>query len=185
MTQKNPKLRLSFSLISAWERGDVDGAVNTYLHLDSQATPQMIEGRELHEKIAKHIEETGNFPKWFFEYPLVKPEAEKEVVVSYNELFDLKCVIDCLDTPLMFEYKTGVTDSLGWARTNQVPLYFLICELAGIPVDSAFVIRFDQYANNSDFTVVHNNPELRDSARNVIDSVGPEIFSYFLESGII
>ena len=165
--------------------GDTDRAVRTYFHLDTQPTRQMIDGREIHEEIAEHIKKTGQFPEWFFNYSLLNPEPEKEVVVSYNDIFDLKCIIDCLDTPLMFEYKTGVTDSLGWTRTDQLPFYFLVCELADIKVDSAFLIRYNQYIKKSDYAVVHNHKGLRDHARELIDSVGTEIYSFFESEGFI
>ena len=179
------KLRLSYSLLNRWGMGDIDGAVQTYFHMDTTPTPQMIEGRKLHEEIAKHIDDNKSFPSWFFDFELKKPETEKEVITSYNEMFDLKCIIDLLDLPLLFEFKTGVTDSLGWSRTDQIPLYFLICELAGIDVSSAFLIRHNQYAKNSDFCVVHNHIGLRDHARNVCDSIGPEIHTFFTEQGLL
>ena len=179
------KMRISYSLINAWERGDPDRAVKTYFHLDTQPTRQMVEGREVHEEIANYIDENGEFPKWFFNYPLKNPETEKAVVVNYNEVFDLKCIIDLLDSPLMFEYKTGVTDSLGWTRTDQLPFYFLVCELADIKVDSAFLIRYNQYIKKTDFAVVHNHKGLRDHAREIIDSVGPEIYQFFTQEGLL
>ena len=179
------KIRLSFSLINQWEKGDIDGAVSTYFHLDRPTTPQMEAGKEFHQTIAKHVEEKKSFPEWFFEWELKDPKPEEAVTVPYNELFDLKCIIDLLDSPLLFEFKTGVTDSLGWARTDQIPFYFLICELAGIDVMSAFLIRHNQYIKKTDYTIVHNNPTLRERARNMIDSTGPEIHTFFTEQGLL
>jgi len=177
------RMRLSYSLISQWARGE--DVVSTYFHLDTKPTKQMIAGREIHESIAEYIKKNNKFPGWFFDYELRKPEPEKEVVVTYNEMFDLKCIIDLLDTPLLFEYKTGVADSLEWARTDQIPFYFLACEIAGIPVESAFLIRHNQYNKKSDFTVIHNHKELREHARNVIDSYAPEIYSFFEKEGLL
>jgi hypothetical protein len=156
-----------------------------YFHLDKEPTEAMKDGKLIHEGIADYVKEHKKFPEWFFNYELKNPEPEREVVVSYNELFDLKCIIDLLDGPLLFEYKTGITDSLAWSRTDQIPLYFLACEIADIDVDTAFLIRHNQYSKKSDFTVVHNSKRLREHARNVIDSIAPEIHSFFLEAGLI
>ena len=49
------KIRLSFTLLSLWDRGDVDGAVDTYFHLDHFVTPAMINGRKVHEQIEQEI----------------------------------------------------------------------------------------------------------------------------------
>lgn len=177
------KLRISYSLLDTWQRGG--DVVSMYFHLDREPTEQMADGKLIHEGLAEYIKENKKFPEWFFNYELKNPEPEKEVVVSYNELFDLKCIIDLLDGPLLFEYKTGITDSLAWSRTDQIPLYFLACELADIKVDSAFLVHHNQYTKKSDFTVVHNSKTLRDHARNVIDSVAPEVYYFFEDSGLI
>ena len=183
------KIRLSYSLISLWERGDMEGAVSTYFHLDRPVSRQMTEGKEIHEDIAKTIDETGAFPKYLnFDYQLLIPETEKAVTVPYNELCDLKAIFDCYSIPDLFEFKTGVSDSLVWSRTFQVPLYFLIAELDGIPEDmmeKAYIIRYNQYNKTSDYTVVHNTKEQRDKARNVVDSVVYPIWKYFSDEGLI
>lgn len=179
------KLRLSYTLLSLWYRGDVDAAVQTYFHMERPITEQMEEGKEIHNQIAEHIEKKGQFPDWFFPVELENPEPEKEVVVSYNEYFDLKCYMDCLDNGILYEYKTGVTDSLEWARSDQLPLYFLIAELGGLTVVSGYLIHYNQYLKEVDFAIVHNTQSKRDRARELIDSAGPEIYEYFVTEGLI
>lgn len=179
------KIRLSYTLLSLWSKGDVQSAVDTYFHLDRPITEAMKRGKETHEELQAHIEKYNSFPDWFFNYPLSLPEAEKTVIVEYNELFDLKGIFDCLETldGTLFEFKTGNSDSLEWARTWQIPIYFLIAEIAKIPIEKAILIRHNQ--GKSDFCVVHNSQRLRDRARNVIDSIAPEIYSFFLKEGLI
>lgn len=181
------KLRLSHTLLSLWEKGDIDAVVDAYFHVDRPSTKQMDDGKKIHEEIASHIQTYNTFPEWFFTYPLKMPECEKEVVVSYNELFDLKGYFDCYDCvdETLFEYKTGVQDSLAWARTYQIPMYFLIAEIAKIPVEKALLIRHDQYIKDTDFVIVHNTPNKILRARNFIDSLGPEIYQYFEDNGLL
>lgn len=180
-------MRLSYTLLYLWDRGLVDDAVSTYFHLDKETTPQMEAGKKLHEEIAEHVTMYNTFPDWFANHELKMPETEKEVIVEYNEMFDLKCYMDLYDsvTNTLFEYKSGVSDSLSWARTWQIPIYFLIAELANIKVDSAYLIHHDQYKKETDWCVVHNNKTKRDMARNIIDSLGPDIYYYFEKEGLL
>ena len=182
------KLRLSYSLLNIWGRGDVDGAVQTYFHLNKPATRQMKEGRRIHKDIADHVEKFNTFPEWLnFKYDLALPESEKEVVAEYNEMFDLKGFFDCYDTvdKTVFEYKSGVSDSLEWARTDQLPFYFLIAELLGLEIDRGILIHFNQYTESTDFCIVHNSSSKRERARNLIDSEGPSIYDFFDKQGFI
>lgn len=181
------KIRLSHSLMYLWERGDVDGAVSTYCRLDRPITRQMKEGREIHQEIEEHIGKYNTFPEWFFDAELKLPQPEREVVVKYNEMFDIKGIFDCMDvsTNTLYEFKTGVSNSLEHARTYQIPLYFFIAELANIDVDKAYVIRWDQYNKKTDWCIVHNSEKLREKGKNLVDSVGPEIYAFFEQEGII
>jgi hypothetical protein len=178
------KLRLSYSLLAAWERGLIQNAVDTYFHLDKPVNEAMERGKRVHEEIAEHIKTYNSFPDWFFSYELMLPETEKEVIVEYNEMFNIKGVFDCLDsvTKTLFEFKTGTSSSLDWARTWQLPIYFLISELAEIEVEKALLIRHNK---ESDFVIVHNSKRLRDKAANIIDSLGPEMYQYFSDEGLL
>jgi hypothetical protein len=186
MENKMKKIRLSHSLISVWERGDIQGAIDLYFHVDRVGTPAMEDGKRLHDEIAESIKNFKTLPNYMdFKAKFKDPKPEFEIVVPYNEICDLKGVIDCLDEPIFYEWKTGVSDSLEWARTGQIPLYFLLCELKGIKVDSAYLVRFNQHTNKTDFTIVHNSRRLRDKARNIVDTVCFEIHQYFLDQGLL
>lgn len=179
------KLRLSYSLLSYWDRGDIQGAVNCYFHVNNIGNAAMENGKRVHEELADHITKYNSFPEWFFNYPIQLPECEKAVTVPFNEMIDLKGVFDCLDlaSSTLFEFKTGTSDSLSWARTWQIPLYFLIAEIAKIEIEKAILIRND--GKKSDFVVVHNTQRLRDRARNIVESLSPEIWEYFNNEGLI
>ena len=180
------KIRLSHSLISLWEKSDIQGAVDMYFHLNRKETPQMSEGKRFHEEIAENIKTYNTLPDYMeFKGKFLTPKPEFEITVPYNEICDIKGVFDCLDEPNLYEFKTGVSDSLEWARTGQIPLYFLICEIANINVDFAYLIRHNQYEKKTDYAIIHNSERLREKARNIIDSVAPEIHKFFSESGLI
>lgn len=172
--------------MSLWERGDTQGVIDTYFHVDKKTTKQMEAGKELHKEISDHIVKFNVLPDYLnFSGKLSVPKPEQEIIVDYSEIATIKGIIDCLDEPNLYEFKTGVSDSLEWTRTFQIPLYFLICEIAKIPIDTAYLIRYNQYKKESDYTVVHNSKRLRDQARNVVDTVSPEIHKFFTEQGLI
>ena len=180
------KIRLSHSLISLWERGDVQGAINCYFHVDRIGSKAMEDGKRYHEEFAKSIDDTKALPEYVdIKVKFNAPETEKEVIVPYNEICTIKGILDCVDTPVLYEWKTGGTDSLEWARTGQLPLYFLICELAGIKIDYAYLVHYNQHNNNTDCTIVHNTPAKIEKARNIVDSVCFEIYDYFMEQGLL
>jgi hypothetical protein len=180
------RIRLSYSLISVWERGQTQEVIDLYFHVDRKGSRQMDEGKKYHQEIAESIKNFNSLPPYMdFKANFLTPKPEHEIVVPYNELADLKGIIDCLDEPYLYEFKTGVADSLEWARTNQLAFYFLLCELAKIPITSAYLIRHNQYEKTTDYTIVHNSEKLRDKARNVVDSVVYEIHNYFSEQGLL
>jgi len=184
------KLRLSYSLLSQWARGEVDQAIQTYFHMKSTPNKYMIDGRRLHEEIQKPIEEKGQFPDWFFdiknfEGSFKHPENEKVVVASYNDIFDVKCIIDTYDSGVGFEYKTGVSNSLEWSRKAQIPFYFLVCELAELPIEKMYLMRWNQYLKEKDYIIYWNSKLARDYARDYIDSYGYEIYEFFKKEGLI
>jgi len=180
------KIRISYSLISLWEKGDTQGVIDTYFHVDKKASRQMEEGKKFHQEIADHLTKFNLLPSYIqFGGKFTVPKPEQELIVDYSEIATIKGVIDCLDEPNLYEFKTGVTDSLEWSRTQQIPLYFLICELAKVNVDTAYLIRYNQYAKETDYTIIHNNKRLVEQARNVVDTVSPEIHKFFMDQGLL
>lgn len=182
------KIRLSYTLLHLWDRGDVDGAVQTYFHMDRPTTRQMEEGKRIHEDIAEHVMTYNTLPDWLnFPYELKIPEAEKEVIAEYNSIIDIKGLFDLYEPgdEVLFEWKSGVSDSLEHARTWQLPLYFFLSELAQVPVRYAHLVHFDQYKNETDHCVVHNTKSKREYAKNIVDSLGPEIHRFFNEQRLI
>lgn len=179
------KLRLSYTLLSAWLKGNPQEAVEIYFRVPRGIASHVEDGRKIHQDIQEHIETYNSFPKWLFSGGLLLPQCELPVTVEYDERFDLKGVFDCYDIPTLYEFKSGNQSSLDWARTFQLPLYFLMAEIAQMEVEKAYLIHYNQYEKTRDYTLVWNTQKLRDKARNVIDSYAPEIYEYFTKEGLI
>jgi len=182
---KKKKLRISYTLLDLWSKGKTDQAIATYFHLPTPTNEAMRYGRAKHEEVAEVIEKTGQLPGWLSHIKLNAPQPEKKYIVEYNEHFDVSAILDCLDVPRLYEFKFSTSDSLEWAGKGQIPFYFLVAELAGLKIDKAFLIRYDKSTKKSDFTIVWNSPDKVERAKNMIDSLAPEILDHFIAQGLL
>lgn len=178
------RLRLSYSLLLLWSQSRFDEAVALYLHKPLPKSRQMAEGIEFHKRWAKEIEDTKQLKIGKSVLKFKNPKCEAKHVVKYNKWWDLSGTIDCLDVPILYEFKSGVASSLEYAGGFQTQLYFLICDLAKIKIDQARIVHYNQYTDKGDITVVWNNDEQIGKARNYIDSMAPEIYQFFKDQGI-
>ena len=183
------KFRLSYSLLSLWSQGFITEAINTYLHREVIATPQIIEGRRLHEEWATSITTSKKLILGSTEISFVNPLCEYgskgELNKPYNDLWDIGGRFDVLDTNTLYEFKSGKTNSLTYANGFQVPFYFLLGELSGIKIDKAMIYHWNQYTKETDFMLVWNDPTHIEKARNWIDTIVPDIHSFFKKNNII
>lgn len=183
--KNNGRLRLSYSLLDIFSKGDIDRAVSLYLHLNKKGTVAMEEGKTYHEKWSKEIKKNNELKLGASTFTFKEPLSEHVIEIPYNDRWDIKAVIDCLDGDILYEFKTGTAESLEYARGYQIPFYFLVCELAGINVERALILHWNQHIKKEDFVIVYNSQELKDKAKNFIDSLAPELEQFFVEQGII
>lgn len=180
------KVRLSYTLLNLWMQGKVDEAVNCYFRLKTDTVFKGYEdGKRIHEEIATHITTHTRFPPFLPHLPLKSPVVEEKHVVTFSDQFDLSGVFDARDADTLYEFKTGVSDSVEWANTLQIPFYFLIAKIANIPLEKAYLIHYNQHDNTHDFCIIHNGPQQVNKAINLVESIGPEILDFFDKEGLI
>lgn len=140
-------------------------------------------GKMWDDMVRIHVDKNSCFPVEFGSYPLAKPQTQVKIFTSYSDRFDLVGVFDVLDSPILYEIKAGAgKDSAEYANDYQVALYFLLCHLTNVPVDKAYIMRLHPYTMQLDRTLVYNTAYERNRARNFIDSIAPDIYSYFTEN---
>ena len=184
--EKNKKLRASYSLLSAYERGDVDTCVKMYLHQPTATNKGQRDGTDYHKKWEAEINKNKKLKIGNTEFKFKEPVCELKKYVPYNEYFDLSVVFDCIDSNILYEWKTGTsTNSMEYATKEQIPMYFLACELMAKPIKYALVVHYNQLLGESDITVVHNSLFKRNLAKNYIDTFAPEIYLAFEKKGIL
>ena len=57
------RLRVSYSLLDAWSRGQPDLAIDTYFHISKPRSAAMEYGIKFHEDMAEHIDKYSQFPR--------------------------------------------------------------------------------------------------------------------------
>jgi len=179
------KLRLSYSLLNAWSRGRVDEAISLYLREDLPSSPALKYGKDFHKKVQKIIDEKKELNIVKTKLKFKKPETEKVIIINYSDRLDLKVIIDCLDTPFIYDWKTGVVNSLEYSNSYQFPLYFLACKMSGIDIERGFIVHYNQYEKKTDFTILWNGQTQIERATNYIESLAPEIYEHFEKHGIL
>lgn len=184
MFTKTDRLRISYSLLSLWERGQTDLATALYLHQEMPTTKAMADGKIIHQKIEEHLLEHHQLPDFLgANLPLIAPQPEEKIVAPYNDRWDLSGIVDCLDNDFFLEFKTGTTPAFYYAKKYQIPFYFLLLDLNKTPRKKAFLIKYNQHNQTSEVILFWKNKIAE--VRNYIDTLAPEIEEFFIEKGII
>lgn len=181
------KIRLSYSLLNMWDRGEVDKAIESYFRIEREEfieNKYLVRGKNFHNYVEKYIKSNKKFPKEIGSFELLNPKPEKVVTVNYNKYFDLKIIIDCLDGSNIYEYKTGSRGSLYWTTTMQLPMYFFVCDVAGIKIDKAFLVHRNTETKETDWTMLWNTKKY-EGVTNYIDTIGSDIYQNFKSMGLI
>jgi hypothetical protein len=180
------KFRASFTILSTWESGNWERAIKQYFKLEEFRTRAMDEGKKLHEDWQVYIDKNKTLPAIFdpAQKPLVKPLAEFKRVVSLRDWLDLVGVIDCVDSPTIYEFKSGKTNSEVYAGSRQVGVYGVLATYSGIYVDRAEIYHYDQYNRSTDMSIVYITDELLRNSLNWIESVSCEIHDYFIKNDL-
>lgn len=180
------RLRASFSLLQAWEKNDIDGAISLYKHEKTFTNAGMDLGRKWHKKWEAEINKNKSVTIGKTTFEFKNPKCEFKKYVPYADYCDLSVVLDCIDGLNLYEWKTGAsTGSLEYATKEQIPIYFLACELLKLPVKTAYVVHYNQEIKEADITIVHNTPFKRALARNYIDSLAPELYMEFEKRNLL
>lgn len=142
----NDTIRVSYSMLKAFEGGNVKGAVAMLLGLPTYMSASMAAGDELHQEWADHIRRTSQLPEVFGDTKLTNPivEEKREAKLLGGKI-TLVGVPDCLASPAVFEFKTGSKDTKAedYANTRQVGIYGLLAAYSEVPVTHAHICHWN------------------------------------------
>lgn len=148
-------------------------------------TPQQEKGIESHKKWEEIIKEKKELVLGKTHLLFKNPKTELKINVSYNEFINLSGIIDCYDSPLAFDWKTGATSAFESAGKEQLPMYFLMLELIGEEPQGGYIVHYDDATNESSPVFVPNTKRKIESAMNFVDTIGSEMYYEFDKLGIL
>lgn len=184
MTKKAYKLRASFSVLRMWEQGRWEDAIKAYFKMDRYISKAMAEGKTYHEEWAKETLKTGRLPAIFGGQKLKKPIVEKYERVKLYDWLDLSGVLDCYDDGVIYEYKTGVSNSQEYARTYQVPVYAVLSLALDLPVKKAEIHHYNQHDKTVDMSIIWVTDKTVKEGLDYIQTHGAEMHNYFIENNL-
>jgi hypothetical protein len=138
---------VSYSILSAWSRGDIDRALAPYLGVEIEPTEAMAEGKRLHKKWERESLRTKRLPRVFGGRKLAKGfELENKVVRKINDWCVLSGVLDVYDGDTIIDYKSGKTSASSYLDGFQPEVYQVLR-----PNAKRFeCYRFNQHLHKSD-----------------------------------
>jgi hypothetical protein len=169
-------LRISYTALSLWERGDTQGFMDYMNGVRFSSTPQMQEGQDYDARACEEAVKNKRLLPEFGWYELKNPQPQLKLSIDLTTPngvhFTLVGVIDIYDEGLIYELKTGSMPSSSYARTKQTRIYALLCKLNKLPVTGMRIARYDQYHNKADVhKMLLGEHMLRVTLRDIMKSV--------------
>jgi hypothetical protein len=172
------KFRASFSVLSTWESGNWQRAIDQYFKLDKFTTPQMEMGKRLHQEFEKSIKTEGKLPDVFGGHRLTTPQSETKIVIPVSDWMDFVCIPDCVDGDTLYEFKTGAQSATDWANTWQVPIYGYALLANKTPVTQAKLYAYNQYNQQTSMAMIWITPELMQRAVDKMYTLASSMWDY-------
>lgn len=177
-------LELNQTTIHAWATGQYQKAVEHYFKINNYTSEQMADGTALHKEWAEHIAATKTLPPVFGNKPLTDPICEKKYTVQLQPWLKLYGTPDCIDSPVVHEFKSGKRSSESYASSWQTRIYAVLATFAGIYINKAEIHVYDQYQKKSGYSEVWITDQTLRDAQNYIETIAGEIYNYFDQQDI-
>ena len=101
-----------------------------------------------------------------------------------TDLIQVVGVIDCLDTPTIHEFKSGVKSASEYSETQQGGVYGVLCELCGYEgVDRVRYSHFNQYDKTHDTAFTWLTEKRKQSAREWLTEHSNSMYDYLVKNG--
>lgn len=180
-------IRMSYSLLDRWLRGDKEGAVATYLRTPVKMTPAMKDGIEFDKSVKECIRTLKDIPQLKdVVYPLdTMPDVK---LMNSFPGFDLSGELDAYskEKGIIFEFKCSrIYDSGDYADSYQLPTYFLLCKKNNLPVEKGIVYRYNPVQKTFDLSILYYSERKVMEMESLYKKVAPEIEAYFKEEGVL
>ena len=121
-------IRVSYSILNSWARGDIDRAVAPYTGVEIESTEAMEYGKKKHTDWEKETKRTGRLPRKFGGRKLNSPQLElgTKKVRKITDWCYLSGVLDVLDGDTAIDYKTGRATASEYLSSHQHECYQIL-----------------------------------------------------------
>jgi hypothetical protein len=174
------QIKVSYTILHAWEEGKYEDAVKYFFKLEVVKSPAMLEGIRYHKSWAEEIIKTKQLPKVFGEKKLINPQTEQYIKVKLNDWLWLSGKIDCYDKPTIYEFKTGISTSEDIARSKQVGFYGVLFTLNKQYADRAEIYCYNQKLtkDNKSMSIVYLTDKVLEDTLNWTETLAGDFLNY-------
>lgn len=177
------RLKVSYSLINLWQRGDYQGVWDALHGKWKPATPQMEFGTKMHKEWEEEVKRTQHLPKIFGGNELVKPITEKYHLVQVYDWLWLSGIIDLQygeNGETIVDYKTGRGNANSYMNSLQVGCYKILQ-----PKAKQFrFLCWNQYDDKVTTSQIWLTDKLMEEAINQVFTVGCDIRAMLEAQGV-
>jgi len=177
------QIRLSYSILEPWSKGDYDEALRRYWREEQQPTQAMIEGKLLHQQWEDEVKKTKCLPQIFGGEKLGVFRTELKLEVQLEDWLQLVGVIDLMNDRKIYDYKTGRTQVSAYSSSQQIPIYQLLAVKSGLDVDEGYYLHFDQHSKTIEKSKRYLTEKTMKDAKDWVITFASEIYSSLEEAG--
>lgn len=171
--------RASYSVLSTWESGNWERAIEMYFKLADYVTPAMVDGREMHKKWEDYAKKNNKMPEVFGGAKLYNPIIEKKHEIQLEDWLEFVFIPDLVDAPNLIDYKTGRSNPSAKAVRTQLGLYAVGLDFFDINVSLGKLYHYNQYTKKVNLDIVCITDKLKAEAREYLYTVSSEMHDYF------
>lgn len=180
-----PQLRASFTTLSLWKSGRYEDAVKAHFHVgQTLSTKAMAQGKNWHDEWERFILTNKRLPDVFGGYILQNPEIELKREIRLDEWLVLVIKPDCVDSPTIYEFKTGITESNEYLSSMQLGVYGVGLLLEKIRIDRAVVYHYNPHNTLSNMSIRYFDEKLLRKSYAWIKDSSSEMYKYLLENDL-
>lgn len=181
--QQSDRLVINYSTLNTWSKNRIDDAIDSYFHKGEQ-NEAMKEGTRYHSVWEAQIKLTKKLKVGKTTLRFRAPKCEYYIRTKFDDDFDCRGTIDCLDLDKIGEWKTGKTKISDWAGTQQIPFYFMLCGLMGLKIEYAELLHYDQHQDKTEYMRIWNDEDKVKAVRNWASTIAGEMLQYWEEHNI-
>lgn len=188
---------LNQTTIHAWASGQYQKAIEHYFKLNNFTSEKMADGTRLHDEWKSHIIATKTLPTAFGAKPLNNPIPERKYVAQLLPWLKLFGTPDCIDSPIIYEFKSGTKSSEAYASSWQTRIYGVLVTYPGIYVENgkeykhegiyvekAEIHHWNQYEQKHDMSQLWITDQVLKDTFNYIETIASEMHNYFDENDL-